>query len=111
MNLKMALQNIGTSISSQIDPLKSGNLELSASRNSTIYNGEHIDYYEKILNSLVLTALVPVVTLLLDTLSGVFGSSGSPSSLNLTSILNSTHIMSILWDNFPWESLSGLVPE
>lgn len=62
--LKLVLQNIGTIISSQIDPVKNGNLELSASGDSTFYNGEHIDCYEKILNSSVLTAQIPVLTLL-----------------------------------------------
>jgi hypothetical protein len=97
VDLKLALQNLDKIFNSQITPLKSGNLELSASGNSTIYDGEHIDYYEKILNGLTLTAQVPIVELLLDTLSGLFGtSSSSPSGLNLTSILNSTNITGIL---------------
>lgn len=97
VDLKMALKNLKTILASQAGALKTGNLELSASGNSTIYNGQHIDYYEKILNSLLLTAQVPVLTLLFDTLSGLVGShSPSMPSVNLTSIFSGANITGIL---------------
>lgn len=124
VDLKLALQNLPTIIKSQIDPLKSLNLELSASGNSTIYNGKHIDYYEKILNNLTLTTQISVLSILGDTLGGLLGTSGlgsllggsgtgsllggsgsGSSGLNLTSILGSLDITSLLSN---LTSLSGL---
>ena len=98
LDLKLVLKNLPAILSSQITPLKSGNLELSASGNSTIYDGKHIDYYEKILNSLLLTAQVPLLAILFNTLAGLFGTSStsSPSSFNLSSLLNPTNITSLL---------------
>lgn len=94
VDIKAAIQNLPTILLSQSNALKSGNLEVSASGNSTICNGQHIPYYEAVLNKLVVTADLPVVQLLIDTLSGFL------TSNNLTSILagavNSTDIMSIL---------------
>lgn len=96
VDLKLALKNLPMLIASQANALKTGSLELTASGNSTIYNGQHIDYYEKVLNNLVLTTQLPILTLLTDTLSGILGIPSASGGLNLTSILGSLNITSIL---------------
>jgi hypothetical protein len=94
VDLKTAIQNLPIILLSQANALKSGNLEVSASGNSTICNGQHIPYYETVLNKLVVTAQLPVIQLLVDSLSGFLSTS------NLTSILsgavNSTDLLGIL---------------
>lgn len=73
LDIATVLQNIPQIVSSQRDALRSGELELIATGNSTIYNGNHIHYYEEILKDLELTARVPIMTLLLDTVQGMLG--------------------------------------
>lgn len=94
LDIKAAIQNLPAILLSQSNALKSGNLEVSASGNSTICHGQHISYYESVLNNLLVTADLPIIKLLVDTLSGFLTTS------NLTSVLagavNSTDIMSIL---------------
>jgi len=90
--ISKALQNLPTIIGSQVNALKNGNLEVSASGNSTIYNGQHIDYYEKVLNGLVVTGQVPIIQILLDSAKEFLGSdtgnllTGFLGGLNLTNV-------------------------
>lgn len=79
------LDNIGPILSSQQGALQQGELQLSASGNSTIYNGNHIRYYEKILNNLTLTARVPIMSVLMGTLQGMVnnGSGSSDTASNI----------------------------
>lgn len=65
---------------------------MSASGNSTIYNGQHIEYFEKVLNSLMLTTQMPLLAILMDSLKGILGGDGgSPlpigKGMNITSII------------------------
>lgn len=92
LDLKVALENLPAIIASQSSALKSGNIEISASGNSTIYHGQHIDYYEKVLNELVVTGQVPLIQILIDSATEFLGSgagsllTGFLGNLNLTSI-------------------------
>jgi len=98
VNIKTVLQNLPLILSSQVSALKSGNLEVTASGNSTIYNGLHIPYYEQVLNKLMVSAQVPIVQILIDSLQEFLGGNstllGGSGGLNGTSLL--TEILGIL---------------
>ncbi|KFY24485.1 hypothetical protein V493_05214 [Pseudogymnoascus sp. VKM F-4281 (FW-2241)] len=92
VNLKTAIMNLPAILSSQVGALAKGNIEMSASGNSTIYNGQHIEYYEKVLNKLTLTTQMPLISILMDSLQGVLGGEGGPalpfeSGMNVSSII------------------------
>ncbi|GAM35148.1 hypothetical protein TCE0_017f03247 [Talaromyces pinophilus] len=81
VSIETILQNLGTIIEAEKDAILSGNIALSASGNSTVYNGVHILYYEEVLNNLVITAQVSIVSLITDTIGGlVQGNSSSIAS-------------------------------
>lgn len=61
--LDQILKNVGSIIQSQIAALKDGNLNISASGNSTIVNGQHIGYVENVLNNQLLSTQVSILEL------------------------------------------------
>lgn len=69
--------------------IKKGILQIATSGNTTVYNGEHIDYYEQSLRQLTLTAPVPLLSLL----KGVASSSASLAELG--SLLKSSSTLSM----------------
>ncbi|KFY44966.1 hypothetical protein V494_01219 [Pseudogymnoascus sp. VKM F-4513 (FW-928)] len=92
LNLKMAIQNLPAILASQTGALTKGNIEMSASGNSTIYNGQHIPYFEKVLNSLLLTTQMPILSILMDSLKGILNGDGGPAlpsgeGFNVTTII------------------------
>lgn len=92
INLKTAIMNLPAILSSQVGALTKGNIEMSASGNSTIYNGQHIEYYEKVLNNLMLTTQMPLLAILMDSLKGILGGEGGlalpfGSGMNVSSII------------------------
>jgi hypothetical protein len=94
LDIKTAIENLPVIFASQVNALKNGNVEISASGNSTIYNGKHIDYYETVLNKLVVTGQVPIIQLLIDSAAEFLGTdpsliSGFLGSLNITGIIDS----------------------
>lgn len=95
VNLKTAIMNLPAILSSQVGALTSGNIEMSASGNSTIYNGHHIEYYEKVLNALVLTTQFPLLSILMDSLTGVLGGNGG-TAIPFASGYNVTNIIPLL---------------
>jgi hypothetical protein len=90
IDVDIVLDHLPAILAAQSSAIMEGQLELSASGNSTIYNGEHIVYYEKVLQGLTLTARVPIAMVLLNTLSGVMDStnSGGGNGLNISNILD-----------------------
>ncbi|KFY79460.1 hypothetical protein V498_08939 [Pseudogymnoascus sp. VKM F-4517 (FW-2822)] len=66
LDLKMAIRHLRQIIASEKVALRKGNLSISASGNTTIYNSQHIDYYEKILSKLTLTAQVSLLSVIMD---------------------------------------------
>jgi hypothetical protein len=66
LDIKTAIRNLPIILAAQSDALKSGNIEISASGNSTIYDGVHIPYYEDVLNSIILPAKIPLMQILMD---------------------------------------------
>lgn len=75
LNIRTVLENLLDIVGAQASALMDGKIEISASGNSTVYNGQHIPYFEEVLNNLTITARVPIMTILSDTLSGLRNSS------------------------------------
>ncbi|KAF2499481.1 hypothetical protein BU16DRAFT_579038 [Lophium mytilinum] len=84
VDIKSILQNIGPIADAETQALKSGNITVSASGNSAIYDGKHIDYIEKVLNNLTITAEMPMAEILIDSSESLLGD----FSGGLTSLLN-----------------------
>jgi hypothetical protein len=76
------MKNIGPVLASQTDALNKGQIELNVTGNSTIVNGQHIPYIEKVLNKRSLTTSMSVITLLSNVLNGIMGG-GSASIINV----------------------------
>ncbi|ELR10037.1 hypothetical protein VC83_07374 [Pseudogymnoascus destructans] len=96
LDLKKAVKHLPQIIASELDALKHGNLSISASGNTTIYNGQHIDYFEKSLNQLTLTAQVSLLSLIVDSMSGILSSPLGSGLLNLSSFSNISNILPLL---------------
>jgi hypothetical protein len=77
VNLKTCIENLPTLLTSEAKALTSGNVVISASGNSTIFNGQHIPYYENVLNNLVLTGEMPLIQIILDSLENLLGSTNN----------------------------------
>ena len=73
VNLKTCIENLSTLLASEAKALTSGNVVISASGNSTIFNGQHIPYYENVLNNLVLTGEMPLIQIIIDSLENLLG--------------------------------------
>jgi hypothetical protein len=82
VDLKTCIDNLSTLLTSEAKALTSGNVVISASGNSTIFNGQHIPYYENVLNNLVLTGEMPLIQIILDSLENLLGGSGNNTILN-----------------------------
>jgi hypothetical protein len=95
VDLKTAIENLPTLLQAEAKSLVNGNVVVSASGNSTIFNGVHIPYYEQVLNNLVITGEVPLIQILVDSLDIALG----PNSTLLSGLLgvfvggNSTNLL------------------
>lgn len=87
LDLDVVLANIGPILAGQKTALSNGELELTASGNTTVYNGKHIRYFEEILNNLNLNARVPIVMVLLETLKGLMKDAEEGGGLDIAGIL------------------------
>ena len=85
LEIHTVIENFSQIFSSQKDAILDGDIQLSASGNSTIYNGHHISYYEEILNDLTLTARVPIMKALLGTVEGMTSDSDIGHALSQVS--------------------------
>jgi len=105
LDLKTMIKNLGTILAAEAKSLANGNLMVSASGNSTIYNGQHVTYYETVLNNLTLTGEVSITQLLAGSLSqflgngtsiisGFLGGNGSGGA-NLTQILGGLNMSAL----------------
>ncbi|KAM6534384.1 hypothetical protein FALCPG4_004025 [Fusarium falciforme] len=65
--------NLSEILDSQKEALSHGYIELAATGNSTIVNGEHVKYIEGVLNRKHIKFTVPVITLLGDVVGGLLG--------------------------------------
>lgn len=76
-------QNFGAILASQAGALASGNLALDATGNATMINGEHVTFIESVLNNVVVSSEISVVTLLGDVLGGFLGGNGASSLIDI----------------------------
>ncbi|KAK3313341.1 hypothetical protein B0H66DRAFT_565916 [Apodospora peruviana] len=101
--------NLAAIMETQRDALNEGNIQLTAKGNSTLANGEHIKYIEGVLNNKNIPFTIPVMTLLVDVLSGVLagGGEGSQSPLldTLGQVIGNTTLFEQMLDH--WEEVSG----
>jgi hypothetical protein len=80
IDLGTVLENLSEILSTQTKALEEGDIEITVTGNSTIYNGHHIGYYEEILNNLTLTTRVPFMNVLVGTIHGMMHSSSDSYS-------------------------------
>ena len=85
LEIQTVIENFSQIFSSQKEAILNGDIQLSASGNSTIYNGNHISYYEAILNDLTLTARVPIMKALLGTVEAMASDSDIGNALSQVS--------------------------
>lgn len=64
-------------LDSQKEPLRHGYIEFNATGNSTVVNGQHIKYFEGVLNRKHIRLTIPVITLLSDVIGGTLGADQS----------------------------------
>lgn len=88
LEISTVLSNLGQILENSAEAIREGSIELSATGNQTIYNGQHIPYFERVLNNLTLTTRVPIMKLLLDTVQGFLSGSGSSLLSNIGSMGN-----------------------
>ena len=82
------LDNLAVIIASQTNALRNGNIEITASGNSTVFDGQHIQYLESVLNGLSLAAQVPIGLLAAGTLEGILD--GTDTISDILGLLNLT---------------------
>ncbi|KAL4815737.1 hypothetical protein BDW67DRAFT_191382 [Aspergillus spinulosporus] len=109
-DINSALANIGPILSAQTAALKNGEVELSASGNQTVFNGEHISYFERVLNDLTITARVPILKIVLDTVGDFLGEGSEGVVQSLTEIFNKIDF-GALFEGVDFDSLVGSVGE
>lgn len=89
LDIESVLENLGALMDSQSEAMNRGNVAISASGNSTVYNGVHIPYLEEVLNNLTLTAEVPILGIVAGSM-GDFLASHDDLIKNITQRLNIT---------------------
>jgi hypothetical protein len=89
LDINTVIDNLPAILSTPKSALMDGGIELTASGNSTIYDGRHIAYYEKLLNNLTITTRVPILMILLDTVRGLIDTRGlgDGNGINITTIM------------------------
>ncbi|KAI2467941.1 hypothetical protein F4781DRAFT_289784 [Annulohypoxylon bovei var. microspora] len=103
--LDVLFQNIGTVLSTQSDALSGGNIQINATGNATVVNGQHIRFIEAILNNRTVTSTTSVVKLAGD----LIGSFTNGSQVSITDMLdevfgNTTLIQEVLGH---WNTTKG----
>ncbi|KAJ5542745.1 hypothetical protein N7461_008748 [Penicillium sp. DV-2018c] len=88
LDFDFLIDHLGEILATQNSALREGKIELSASGNSTVYNGKHIRYFEEILNGLTITTQVPIVMLLANTLGGLMDTGEEGKGLDIAGILD-----------------------
>jgi hypothetical protein len=96
VNLSTIIQNLAAVLEAEASSIANGNILITATGDSTVYNGLHIPYYETVLNNLALTGEVPIAKFLIDSLQQYLGS-------------NSTLISGILGPANGTGSLTGIL--
>ena len=71
LNITEALHNLPELLSSQRKALSDGELEISVSGKTSVYNGQHIHYYEEVLKHTTLSTRLPLSKIVQGTLNGL----------------------------------------
>ncbi|KAL7625744.1 hypothetical protein AAE478_004967 [Parahypoxylon ruwenzoriense] len=82
--LDVLFQNLGTVLSNNADALNEGNIQIDATGNATVIDGEHIGFIEAVLNRRRVTSTISVVKLLGD----MIGSFTNGSSMSIPDLLD-----------------------
>lgn len=71
LDLPVLIKNIGTVLSGQKEHIKNGELMISVTGNSTVYNGQHLTYYEEVFQNSNLSTLLPISRVLTGTAQNI----------------------------------------
>ncbi|KAJ5934088.1 hypothetical protein N7466_003635 [Penicillium verhagenii] len=104
LDIPTIIDNIAGIISSQQTALLQGKLQLSASGNSTIYDGVHISYYEEVLNNLTITTQVPILEVLSGTLQNLVSTDNNSTLANI--VKNITSILGDISDSTDFKTVA-----
>ena len=86
LDIPTILKNLGNVLKTQASALRTGNLTLDTISKSVTWNGTLVPYYTDAMSKLTLTANVPIVTTLRNTIKNLLGGSDGK---NLTEIIQS----------------------
>lgn len=67
LDLPVLIQNLGKVLGDQRQHIKNGDLLISVMGNSTVYNGQHLTYYEEVFKTTNLSTLLPLSKLIQGT--------------------------------------------
>ncbi|KAJ5833479.1 hypothetical protein N7474_001790 [Penicillium riverlandense] len=93
LDISNAISHLGELLEAESSSLSEGQLLLSASGKSTIYDGLHIPYFQQVLNHLTVTANVPILKVLFGSI-GQLVSSNPGVMQNVTSALDGLDLSS-----------------
>ena len=88
LDLPIVLKNIAEVLTDQKEYISKGDLLISVTGNKTMYNGQHLPYYEEVFKHVNLTTALPVSRILKGTLGGVEGDNGQGSFKDLLKQMN-----------------------
>lgn len=95
--LNTLMSNLGEILTAQAKALSNGQVQIDATGNATMLNGEHIPFIESVLNNKRVTSYISVTQLLGDVLSSVTGSGNASLTAVVTEVFgNSTLIEEVL---------------
>lgn len=104
LDLPVLIKNLGKVLSGQKDYIKDGDLLISVRGNSTVYNGQHLPYYEEVFQNSNLSTLLPISRVLTGTAKNILNGGDGASlgdiikqlHLNLTDLTSGMSGMSSL---------------
>ena len=101
LNLKKLISNLGAILSQQADALNNGYIELNTTGDSSVVDGKHIIYLEKVLQTKTLTARIPVISLLADVIQAFVGGKGQGSLKDIIGdVFGNTTLLDQILQNF-----------
>ena len=101
LNLKTLINNLGAILTQQADALNNGYIELNTTGDSSIVDGKHITYLEKVLQTKTLTAKIPVISLLADVIQAFVGGKGQGSLKDIIGdVFGNTTLLDQILQNF-----------
>ena len=90
------IQNFGTILTSQGDALSDGNIQIDATGNATVVDGQHISFVEAVLNKRRVSSTAPITKLLGDVAGSITNSDVSISDMIGSVFGNSSFVEDVL---------------